>query len=73
MRADKCTTSWLEIIPATCRFWDVDGACSLLRRDRICIACADMPEAGAGVKRVTVHEARGRLIAGLNILARDWL
>ena len=27
----------------------------------------------AGVKRVTVHEARGRLIAGLDILARAWL
>ena len=26
-----------------------------------------------GVKRVTVHEARGRLIAGLDILARAWL
>ena len=26
----------------------------------------------AGVKRVTVHEARGRLIAGLDILARAW-
>ena len=27
----------------------------------------------AGVKRVTVHEARGRLIAGLDILTRAWL
>ena len=27
----------------------------------------------AGVKRVTVHEARGRLIAGLDNLARAWL
>ena len=27
----------------------------------------------AGVKRVTLHEARGRLIAGLDILARAWL
>ena len=27
----------------------------------------------AGVKRVTVHEARGRLIAGLDILVRAWL
>ena len=27
----------------------------------------------AGVKRVTVHEARGRLIAGLDILARAYL
>ena len=27
----------------------------------------------AGVKPVTVHEARGRLIAGLDILARAWL
>ena len=27
----------------------------------------------AGVTRVTVHEARGRLIAGLDILARAWL
>ena len=27
----------------------------------------------AGVKWVTVHEARGRLIAGLDILARAWL
>ena len=27
----------------------------------------------AGVKRVTVREARGRLIAGLDILARAWL
>ena len=27
----------------------------------------------AGVKRVMVHEARGRLIAGLDILARAWL
>ena len=27
----------------------------------------------AGVKRVTVHEARGRLIAALDILARAWL
>ena len=27
----------------------------------------------AGVKRVTVHEARGRLIVGLGILARAWL
>ena len=27
----------------------------------------------AGVKRVTVHEARGHLIAGLDILARSWL
>jgi len=26
----------------------------------------------AGVTRVTVHEARGRLIAGLDILARAW-
>ena len=27
----------------------------------------------AGVKQVTVHEAHGRLIAGLDILARAWL
>ena len=27
----------------------------------------------AGAKRVTVHEACGRLIAGLDILARAWL
>ena len=27
----------------------------------------------AGVKRVTVHEARDRVIAGLDILARAWL
>ena len=27
----------------------------------------------AGVKRVTVHEARGRLIAGIDIVARAWL
>ena len=27
----------------------------------------------AGVKRVTVHKARGRLIAGVDIFARSWL
>ena len=27
----------------------------------------------AGVTRGTVHEARGRLLAGLGILARAWL
>ena len=27
----------------------------------------------AGVERVTVHEASGRLITGLDILARAWL
>ena len=27
----------------------------------------------AGVKRVTVHEARGRLISGIDIVARAWL
>ena len=26
----------------------------------------------AGVKRVTVHEARGRLVAAIDILAREW-
>ncbi len=29
-------------------------------------------EKQAGVTRVTVHEARGRLIAGLDLLARSW-
>ena len=44
--------------------WDVIGSESSLR---------EHVARQAGVKRVTVHEARGRLIAGLNILARAWL
>ena len=44
--------------------WDVIGS-ELSLRERVARQ--------AGVKRVTVHEARGRLIAGLDILARAWL
>ena len=44
--------------------WDVVGSCLSLRED---------VSRQAGVTRVTVHEARGRLIAGLDILARAWL
>ena len=47
-----------------------------------CVAChvtgidLTLPEHVArqtGVKRATVHAARGRLIVGLDILARAWL
>ena len=41
--------------------WDVVGS-GLSLREHV--------SRQAGVKRVTVHEARGRLIAGLDILAR---
>ena len=44
--------------------WDVIGS-ELALREHVARQ--------AGVKRVTVHEARGRLIAGLDILARAWL
>ena len=44
--------------------WDVVGS-GLSLREHV--------SRQAGVKRVTVHEARGRLIAGLDILARAWL
>ncbi len=44
--------------------WDVIGS-GLSMREHVARQ--------AGVKRVTVHEARGRLIAGLDILARAWL
>ena len=44
--------------------WDVVGS-GLRLREHV--------SRQAGVKRVTVHEARGRLIAGLDILARAWL
>jgi len=44
--------------------WDVIGS-GLSMREHV--------SRQAGVKRVTVHEARGRLIAGLDILARAWL
>ena len=44
--------------------WDVIGS-ELSLREHV--------SRQAGVKRVTVHQARGRLIAGLDILARAWL
>jgi len=44
--------------------WDVIGS-ELSLREHVATQ--------AGVKRVTLHQARGRLIAGLDILARDWL
>jgi len=44
--------------------WDVVGSCLSLR---------EHVSRQVGVTRVTVHEARGRLIAGLDILARAWL
>ena len=43
--------------------WDVLGSGLSLRAH---------VEKQAGVTRVTVHEARGRLIAGLDLLARSW-
>ena len=43
--------------------WDVLGSGLSLRKH---------VERQAGAKRVTVHEARGRLIAGLDLLARSW-
>ena len=44
--------------------WDVIGS-DLSLREHV--------SRQAGVKRVTVHEARDRVIAGLDILARAWL
>ena len=44
--------------------WDVIGS-ELSSREHVARQ--------AGVKRVTVHEARGRLIAGIDIVARAWL
>ena len=44
--------------------WDVIGS-ELSLREHV--------SRQAGVKQVTIHEARGRLIAGLDILERAWL